>query len=209
MSLASGIAYRGSTSEPRRLSWDHLRAAQQGDADGFAYLYRRYRRDIYTFLLARTKRIPVAEDLTSETFLRALRKLGSVREQSDDVRAWIMVIARNLAYDHQKSLRVRRESLTDEPIEVPGTVIGTETIVMQRQLSRDVTDALAMLTQPQRTCLFLRFYCGFSVSRTAEAMKRKPGAVRALQHRATRELAKILSGRGSRPDAPAEVAEQW
>lgn len=157
-----------------RRSWDYVRAAQGGDAEAFGYLYRRYRRDIYVYLLARTRSVAVAEDLTSETFLRVLRKLGSVREETKDVRSWITTIARNLAVDHHRCLR--------------------------NQLRVDFTEALVQLTPPQRKCLFLRFYCGLSVSRTADAMGSSRGAVRAMQYRAMRELATLCSVRPSLAD---------
>lgn len=54
---------------------------------------------------------PLAEDITSETFLRALRGISSARDQGRDVGAWLHVIARNLVADHVKSSRYRRESL--------------------------------------------------------------------------------------------------
>lgn len=151
-----------------RRSWDYVRAAQGGDAEAFGYLYRRYRRDIYVYLLARTRSVAVAEDLTSETFLRVLRK--------------------------------RREVLSDALVEPHGAVDSAEHTVLRNQLRVDFTEVLVQLTPPQRKCLFLRFYCGLSVSRTADAMGSSKGAVRAMQYRAMRELAALCSVRPSLAD---------
>lgn len=175
-----------------RASWGYVRAAQQGDTDAVARLYERYHRDIYAYLLTRTRQVPVAEDLTSETFARVVRKIGSVREESDSVRAWIMVIARNLALDHHKSMRTRVEVLTDQPIDARGSADSAEHAVVRHEIRDVVRAGLRALTSDQRTCLFWRFYCGFSVARTAAAMGRNPGAVRALQYRAIRELGALL-----------------
>jgi RNA polymerase sigma-70 factor (ECF subfamily) len=191
---------RGPRRLERRSSWDYVRAAQDGDPEAFADLYRRYRRDIYSYLLVRTRSVPLAEDLTSETFLRALRKIGSVRQQTDDVRSWIITIARNLTLDHHKSHRTRREVLFEAPIGRQDVVDSAEQTVLRRQLAVDLAAAQAQLSTAQRMCLFLRFYCGFSVARTADAMGSSSGAVRALQYRALRELAAIWSARAQVAD---------
>ena len=51
----------------------------------------------------------LAEDLTSETFFRALRSMNSFRWQGKDFGAWLMTIARNLTTDHFKAGRTRLE----------------------------------------------------------------------------------------------------
>ncbi|CAA9341187.1 MAG: RNA polymerase ECF-type sigma factor, partial [uncultured Nocardioidaceae bacterium] len=60
-------------------------------------LYDHYQPSIYRFLVYRVGSVALAEDLTSETFFRALRSLGSFRWQGKDFGAWLTTIARNLA----------------------------------------------------------------------------------------------------------------
>jgi len=55
---------------------------------------------------------PLAEDRTSETFLRAVRRICSVSYQGPDVGAWFVTIPRNLVLDHVKSSRYRLETTT-------------------------------------------------------------------------------------------------
>ncbi len=57
---------------------------------------------------------PLAEDLLSETFFRALRSMASFQWQGKDFGAWLMTIARNLVVDHYKSGRARLETTTDD-----------------------------------------------------------------------------------------------
>ena len=58
----------------------------------------------------------LAEDLTSETFFRALRSMSSFRWQGKDFGAWLMTIARNLTTDHFKTGRSRLELATDDEL---------------------------------------------------------------------------------------------
>lgn len=61
----------------------------------------------------------MSEDLTNETFVRALRAISGfrwrVRDLGDDVGAWLVTIARNLLADHIKAGLTRLEHPTDDP----------------------------------------------------------------------------------------------
>ena len=61
-------------------------------------LYDHYQGSVYRFLFYRTRSSTLAEDLTSETFFRALRSMSNFRWQGKDFGAWLMTIARNLAH---------------------------------------------------------------------------------------------------------------
>ena len=88
--------------------------ARGGDAEAFGALYDHYQPSVYRFLFYRTRSSVLAEDLTSETFLRALRNMSNFRWQGRDFGAWLMTIARNLATDHFKAGRNRREFVTED-----------------------------------------------------------------------------------------------
>ncbi|HZD14898.1 MAG TPA: sigma-70 family RNA polymerase sigma factor, partial [Pseudonocardiaceae bacterium] len=94
-----------------RWSWELLAASQAGDRDAFAQLYSRYRPTIQRFVRWRVPDWAEAEDLTSETFLRALRRIDTAsyqgRDQVRDVAAWLVTIARNLIINRAGSARVR------------------------------------------------------------------------------------------------------
>lgn len=175
-------------------SWDLVRAAQQGDVEAFAQLYRRYERYVHGYVLGRTNAPVVAQDLTSETFVRILCKIGTVRERAVDVRAWITTIARNMVLDHQRSARIRREVLIDQLTEDrPSHQDNVEETALLHDLRAEIGAAVAQLSPAQRECIFLRFYRGFSVEQTAARMGSNAGAVRSMQLRALRRLAATLS----------------
>jgi RNA polymerase sigma-70 factor (ECF subfamily) len=173
-------------------AWELVRAAQSGADDGFQALYNRYYAGIFRYVLSRTGTTTLAEDLSSETFLRALRSIGSVRYLGKDVRAWLTTIARNVVTDHYKAGFSRREIVTDEVVDA-AVVDSAEQAALKRMHRIDMYRALDQLTPAQRRCVLLRFYRAFSVAATGEAMCLNPAAVRALQHRALRKLADVLA----------------
>ncbi|RZQ64301.1 sigma-70 family RNA polymerase sigma factor [Amycolatopsis suaedae] len=180
-------------------AWELVHAAQAGDTAAFGQLYDRYVHVVYRYVLLRLGDRDLAEDVTSETFLRALRRITSVSYQGRDVGAWFITIARNLVLDHVKSSRFRLEVVTDEVAE-SGTFAGPsvappagpEQQVLSRATNSELLRCIAELGQDQRECIVLRFMQGLSVAETAAVMRRNEGAVKALQHRAVRRLAQLL-----------------
>lgn len=183
--------------EPDMHAWELVTAAQGGDRDAFAQLYERYVDVVFRYVMARVLGDrALAEDLTSETFLRALRRIDSVNYRGQDIGAWLVTIARNLVLDHLKSSRSRLEvrvgtalgdhidNRTPEHV-VLGPLITAEIVTVVRQC------LVRLRSSDQRECLELRFLDGLSVSETAEVMGRHHNAIKALQHRGVRAMAQM------------------
>ncbi|PZG22978.1 sigma-70 family RNA polymerase sigma factor [Nonomuraea aridisoli] len=167
--------------------------AKNGCTDSFGTLYDRYVDLVYRYVYFRVGSHPLAEDLTSETFLRALRKIGDFTWQGRDFGAWLVTIARNLVADHFKSGRYRLEVTTAEVIDVPleGSHIP-ENAVVTAIINDRVLRAVRDLNPEQQECVVLRFLHGLSLAETALIMGKKSGAIKALQFRAIRALARAL-----------------
>ncbi|MDQ2582703.1 sigma-70 family RNA polymerase sigma factor [Saccharothrix yanglingensis] len=172
--------------------WDLVRAAQEGDTDAFGALYDRYVDVVYRYVLFRVGDRTFAEDVTSETFLRALRGIRSISYQGRDVGAWFVTIARNIVFDHVKSSRHRLEVTTAELTDNREVADGPEQEVLTGAANAELLRCVAQLGDDQRECITLRFIQGLSVAETAARMGRNEGAVKALQHRAVRRLAQLL-----------------
>jgi RNA polymerase sigma-70 factor, ECF subfamily len=191
---AEGSADVADQAEPAvdTAAWELVAAAQQGNQDAFGQLYDRYVDVVFRFVLFRVGDRPLAEDLTSETFLRALRRISSVSYQGRDVGAWFVTIARNLVLDHVKSSRYRLEMTTAEILDSSADDRGPEHEVVEEATAAELRRCVAQLGRDQQECITLRFMQGLSVSETAAVMGRNEGAVKALQHRAVRRLAQLL-----------------
>ncbi|MFC6287985.1 sigma-70 family RNA polymerase sigma factor [Nocardioides sp. GCM10027113] len=167
--------------------------ARSGDSEAFGLLYDHYQASVYRFLYYRTRSTQLAEDLTSETFFRALRSMCNFRWQGKDFGAWLMTIARNLATDHFKAGRTRLELATEDMgLHDDATEDGPEDAVLAGITNEILLGALKSLPDEQRDCLIMRFLQGMSIAETAEALGRSDGAVKQLQLRGVRNLAKLM-----------------
>ncbi len=175
-------------------TWRLVQRAQRGDAEAFGLLYDRYVAMVFRFIYYRVNDRALAEDFTSETFLRALRRISTITYQGRDIGAWFMTIARNIVLDHVKSARHRLESTTAETPEAREHAPSTENAVLAGLQSETLLAAVAELGDEQRDCIMLRFIHGMSVSETAAIMGKNDGAIKALQHRAVRKLADRVRG---------------
>jgi RNA polymerase sigma-70 factor (ECF subfamily) len=188
------VAGATASGEPVAEPWDLVRAAQEGDADAFGALYDHYVDVVFRFVLFRVGDRALAEDVTSETFLRALRGIGSISYQGRDVGAWFVTIARNIVFDHLKSSRHRLEVTTPELADNREVTDGPEQEVMTEATNAELMRCIRQLGDDQRECIVFRFLQGLSVAETAALMGRNEGAVKALQHRAVRRLGQLLPG---------------
>lgn len=166
--------------------------ARGGDAEAFGMLYDHYHTSVFRFLYYRVGSTALAEDLTSETFFRALRSMSSFRWQGKDFGAWLMTIARNLTTDHYKSGKTRLEMATEDMTPHDSATEGPETAVLASLTNEALLTALRQLPDEQRDCLIMRFLQGLSIAETAEILGRSTGAVKQLQLRAVRNLAKLM-----------------
>ncbi len=166
--------------------------ARGGDKEAFGLLYDHYQASVYRFLFYRTRSATLAEDLTADTFFRALRSMNSFRWQGRDFGAWLMTIARNLMTDHYKAGRTRLELTTDDMALHDDATEGPESAVLAGLTNEVLLSALAELPDEQRECLIMRFLQGMSIAETARALGRSDGAVKQLQLRGVRNLAKLM-----------------
>ncbi|MCW2632797.1 MAG: polymerase subunit sigma-70 [Pseudonocardia sp.] len=178
--------------QPGEGVWALVKATQAGDMQAFAGLYDRYHEVVFRYVLFRINDRGVAEDLTHETFLRALRRIATVSYQGRDIGAWFITIARNLVLDHVKSSRYRLEQTTSEIADLSPTTSGPEQQVVDGVTHDELLRCVAKLNPDQQECIALRFLQGLSVAETARLMGRNEGAIKALQHRAVRRLGQLL-----------------
>jgi RNA polymerase sigma-70 factor (ECF subfamily) len=169
-----------------------IRLAQAGDGAAFGRLYDRYLPSIYRYTYSKTSSRSSAEDLTSETFLRAFRAIARRPRAHLNFAAWLVTIARNVVIDHHRSGWSRLAIVTDEVDPQVDESMGPEQAALASVSEASLRGALSLLPDDQRECLLLRFFAGFSISETAAAMERTDGAVKQLQFRATNRLRRIL-----------------
>ncbi len=173
------------------------RAQSTGDPAAFEGLYVLYADKIYRFLLARVQDVQLAEELTSQVFLRLIERIGQYRIQPQDNVAifsgWLYQIARNTLNDMYRSERRRTFVPLDKAVNtLPQDPEPLEAVERKLTMER-VLAALGNLNERQQQVVILRFIEGLSVAETARVMRLTEGAVKALQHRALKNLQNYLS----------------
>jgi RNA polymerase sigma-70 factor (ECF subfamily) len=166
--------------------------AKEGDSEAFGQLYDHYVTGVFRYLYYRVGSRQLAEDLTSETFVRGLRAIQRFTWQGKDFGAWLTTIARNLVADHYKSSRARLEIVTEAMPEGRTPADGPEQEVMAHFSNQLLFESVDALPPEQRDCILMRFIQGLSIAQTAAALGRSEGAVKQLQLRAVRNLAKTV-----------------
>jgi RNA polymerase sigma-70 factor (ECF subfamily) len=193
---STGYPDRPDPSDAAAEVWALVEKAQGGDSEAFGLIYDRYVDTVFRFIYFRVGNRQLAEDLTSDTFLRALKRIGSFTWQGRDLGAWLVTIARNLVADHFKSGRYRLEvtagDVLDADREDRGPEGSPESAVVDHITNVALLSAVKRLNPEQQECIVLRFLQGFSVAETAQAMGKNEGAIKALQYRAVRALARLL-----------------
>ncbi|GLW98374.1 RNA polymerase sigma factor [Microtetraspora sp. NBRC 16547] len=196
---AAGVVRQAPSAVPAaaQLEHDEIRTlvlrAKTGDSEAFGVLYDRYVDLVYRYVFFRVGSHALAEDLTSDTFLRALRGISGFTWQGRDFGAWLVTIARNLVTDHFKSGRSRLEVCTAEILDTPlGGEHIPENAVVASMVNEHVLRAIKRLNPEQQECVVLRFLHGMSLAETAMIMGKQSGAIKALQFRAIKALGRAL-----------------
>ncbi|MEV4976602.1 ECF subfamily RNA polymerase sigma factor, BldN family [Streptomyces scopuliridis] len=189
---ASTTTRRPSADSDSARMMELVERAQAGEAEAFGRLYDQYSDTVYRYIYYRVGGKATAEDLTSETFLRALRRISTFTWQGRDFGAWLVTIARNLVADHFKSSRFRLEVTTGEMLDANEVERSPEDSVLESLSNAALLEAVRKLNPQQQECVTLRFLQGLSVAETARVMGKNEGAIKTLQYRAVRTLARLL-----------------
>ena len=178
---------------PARESTEHVRElvarGQQGDRDALEELYLIHFDRIYSYLHVSVGNRHDAEDLTTQTFLKMLEKIGSFKWQSAPFSAWLFRIAHNLAMDH---FRARRRWQPEEEVpETPGEEEPSAELVAMQTIGREsMLKLIDRLSPEQQQVLTLKFVFNLPNAEVAAILDKTEGAIKSLQHRALVSLQK-------------------
>ena len=166
-----------------------VRLSQQGDTEMFARLYQAYLDRIYHYVFFRVADDQLAEDITSQIFLKVWEKLDTYQPGQSPFLAWIYRIARNTVIDHYRAKKVAISIDDARPAELSHYDDVEEKLESQIQ-SQKLRAALRELTKEPQQVLLLKFVDGMTTPQIAKQLKKQEGAVRALQMRGLQGLAK-------------------
>ncbi len=159
-------------------------AARAGDAGAFRALFERHAAAVRRFLRDLARDEAYADEATQETFVRAHRRLATLREDQR-VLAWLLGIARRVFLEElRRRPRVGEADL--ERVEDGRRSPEADLLIAEQvQLFRD---ALARLRPDRRSVLLLQIDHGLGYDEIAQVMGWSPAQVRNELHRGRQEL---------------------
>ncbi|WP_430787095.1 RNA polymerase sigma factor [Actinoplanes sp. G11-F43] len=168
-----------------------------GDQDAFAVLYRRYQPRVLAFIRRRVRDAHLAEDLTSDTFVKAVTALPRLQVCGDDLGGWFTTIARHVVADHFRAADARPvvSLLPDRDFGVVEET-SAEDAAVQRDQWRRLLAAIQGLTPRQRSVVVHRLLLEHTSEQTAESLGCGEQNVRHILGRARQQLTGLL-----RPEA--------
>jgi RNA polymerase sigma-70 factor (ECF subfamily) len=168
-------------------------AARDGDGQAFAQLYESMNRRVSAFLSYRGATDP--EGMVNDVFLKVFTKLDTFDGNQIQFTAWVFKIARNTLIDESRarSRRVEETSLQDSH-EVTHWSGDVETDAIDQMTIASVLQHLEVLTPEQRDVIVMRVASDLTIEAIAQIVGKRIGAVKAMQRRALRSLARSFDG---------------
>ena len=167
-----------------------LKRAREYDTKALAEIYDRYAEPIYRYLYRYLGNAELAEDLTSEVFVRLLQVLGTPRAPRDQIRGWLYRVAHNLAMDWFRQQAKESSLSLDEELVAGGDSPSTR--LEEDQHQQRLREAIRQLTPGQQQVIVLRFAEGLKLGEIGQLLSKSEGSVKLIQYRAIRRLRKLL-----------------
>jgi RNA polymerase sigma-70 factor (ECF subfamily) len=162
--------------------------ARNGNQKAIAQIYEIYFDPVYQFIRWRVDDLALAEDLTSEVFIKLLGALQGRNAPQQSLRGWLFRVARNVLHDHYQRT-VKTDDLGDD---LPAEADFEMQMIQEMDIER-VRRAITMLAEDQQEVLILRFGQMLNLNDTAESMGKSISAVKSLQFRAVNTLRDLLN----------------
>ncbi|HLG13833.1 MAG TPA: sigma-70 family RNA polymerase sigma factor [Blastocatellia bacterium] len=189
---ATGVAGRpsGRAGAVMNTSQEVIRRARSGDEEAFRLIFERYSRPIISFIYDMVGRRELAEDLTQETFVRAHRNLGGLRDETK-LSTWLFGIAKNVTRESLRS-RVREDlkvAIDDDRVRgLSDGGLPPDRELLNRELNGVIRDALQNLDDDKRAVFTLKIFQQRSYEEIAEITGSSIPKLKTDLHRARAEM---------------------
>jgi len=156
----------------------------------FEDMYQRFFKDVYLFVFSISKDRQIAEDITQETFFKALKEIKNFRGDCS-VKSWLCQIAKNLYISQtRKKSMISLEDMDAVPNQISATNIEQEYIQKEDKLS--VYKVLHFLDEPYKEIFLLRTLGDLSFKEIADVFHKTESWARVTYHRARLKIQEAL-----------------
>lgn len=142
-------------------------------------LYDEYFDSVYRFMLSISGNHHIAEEVTQETFFKALKKIDSFRGESS-LTTWLYRIAKNIYCDHLK----RSSRMGPAPDDIREDDAGVELEIVRKADTKEIHMIVHHLKEPYKEVFSLRIFGELSFRDIGEIFGKSEGWARVTYHRA-------------------------
>ena len=157
------------------------------------FIYEKYKKDVFTYLISLSNNPTLSEDLVSETFLAAIKSLPNFKGDSD-IKTWLFSIARYKWYDYlrKKSEVVNFEDLAEIYLQGPDNI---ERSFINKTIASKITAFLNEQEARTKDIVIMRIE-GYSFHEIATKYNISENSARVINFRAKRRIRKLLEKEG-------------
>ena len=166
--------------------------------DAFAKLYDQYYPKIFGYVLRRSANLEAAQDITSETFLKALGKLWQFQWRNVSFSSWLYKIATNEISQYFRKAEYRKSVSLEElqerglellsPHDPESELIEAQEKLKQHQDFLEIQEKISRLSAKYQEVIALRFFENKQINEIAEILGKREGTIKSLLHRAVEKL---------------------
>ena len=150
----------------------------------FEKIYVRYFNDVFLFLKKLSKDESIAEEITTETFFKAMRSIETFRGETD-IRVWLCQIAKNCYFSHlkkqQKIIDIDEVEFTDSKSTIEEQILNQSDAMQIHRLLHD-------LAEPYKEVFMLRVFGELSFKQIADIFQKTDNWACVTYHRARNKI---------------------
>ena len=163
------------------------------DFEKFQIYYEEYIGKVYAYINCRMNyNQQLAEDLTSEIFMKALEKFETFSEKQGSFNAWIFKITKNHMIDYFRSQDKKKSTSIDELENVLQSKEDTAGKAEKNIAVERLREAIDELPEDKQEIVSLKYISGYSYKEIAEMLQEEENAIRVKAHRTIKELKRKL-----------------
>ena len=148
----------------------------------FNELYNAHVDDVYRYVLSLCRNKHIAEDITSATFLNAIKASGKFKGECN-IKVWLCQIAKNNYYNFAK-----RNKLAGKTQDEPPASNGFELQLLDKSQAFEIHKVLHLLNEPYKEVFSLRVFAELSFKEIGELFKKSESWARVSFHRAKNKI---------------------
>ena len=147
-------------------------------------LYRAYFQDVYLYILSLSKDEHIAEDITSETFIKAIKSIDTFKGDCD-IRVWLCQIAKNCYFSY---LRKNKKIILTDTLSEHENEINLEKLMISKEGSLKIHKILHSLKEPYKEVFSLRVFGELSFKQIGHIFEKTENWACVTYHRARKKI---------------------